>query len=55
KAGRGRSATMVLCWLVAKKGMTPEQAFAFLKQKRPHVCQMALRPVVDEFQKPNGT
>ena len=55
KAGRGRSATMVLCWLVATEGLTPEEAFAFVKQKRRHVCQMALRPVVYEFQKPQET
>ena len=42
---------MVLCWLEAREGMTPEEAFALLKEKRPHVCQMALRPVVYEFQK----
>ena len=54
KAGRGRSATMVLCWLVAKEGMTPEDAFVFLKQQRPHVCQIAMRPVVYEFQEPKS-
>ena len=49
KAGRGRSATMMLCWLVATKDMTPEEAYAFLLKKRPHVCRAALRRVVWQF------
>ncbi len=37
KAGRGRSATVVACWLMKHKGMTAEQAQAYLLQKRPQV------------------
>ena len=37
KAGRGRSATIVACWLMKQKGMTAEQAQAFLLKKRPQV------------------
>jgi atypical dual specificity phosphatase len=37
KAGRGRSATVALCWLVAHRGMTPTQAQAHLESVRPHV------------------
>lgn len=52
KAGRGRSATIVVCWLIAAKAMTPEQAQRFLSQKRPHVHrQLYLRPVVCDFYK----
>jgi hypothetical protein len=46
---------MVLCWLVATKGLTPEEAFAFVKQKRRHISKNALRPVVYKFQKPQDT
>jgi atypical dual specificity phosphatase len=37
KAGRGRSATVVLCWLIKQKGMTPEDGQALLLKCRPHV------------------
>jgi atypical dual specificity phosphatase len=50
KAGRGRSATIALCWLIAAKGMTPDQAQAKLLEKRPHVCRsLARRRVVQQF------
>ena len=49
KAGRGRSATLVLCYLIAK-GLTPAQAEALLLEKRPHVLpQLLRRKVVEEF------
>lgn len=49
KAGRGRSATVVICWLIAQ-GMTPEQAQEYLVQKRSHVNRSVyLRSVVREF------
>ena len=55
KAGRGRSATLVLCWLVATKGISPEEAYALLAQKRPHVVRcFALRPVIWEFSQGKG-
>jgi len=37
KAGRGRSATVVVCWLIREKGFSPEEAAAFLSRCRPHV------------------
>lgn len=50
KAGRARSATIVICWLVKHKGMSPEQAQAHLLTCRPHVNPRLLsRPVVREY------
>ncbi len=50
KAGRGRSATVVLCWLVAHRGMQPRQAQAALEAVRPHVNHgLWQRAVVQEF------
>ena len=50
KAGRGRSATVALCWLVAHRGLTPEQAQAHLETVRPHVDkQLWRRQVVQQF------
>jgi atypical dual specificity phosphatase len=50
KAGRGRSATVVLCWLMKHKGMTPETGQALLLEKRKHVnAQLTERPVVQQF------
>lgn len=50
KAGRARSATIVLCWLVKHRSMTPEQAQARLLNRRPHVNSRLLeRQVVREF------
>ena len=50
KAGRGRSATVALCWLVAHRGLTPEQAQAHLETVRPHVDkQLWRRQGVQQF------
>ena len=50
KAGRGRSATVVLCWLIANRDMTPEQGQAHLISQRPHVNRgLAERQVVQDF------
>ena len=50
KAGRGRSATIALCWLIAKYGMAPKQAQARLLERRPHVKRrLSEHPVVREF------
>uniref|UniRef100_A0A8R7K3P2 Tyrosine specific protein phosphatases domain-containing protein n=1 Tax=Triticum urartu TaxID=4572 RepID=A0A8R7K3P2_TRIUA len=38
KAGRGRSTTVVLCYLIKYKNMTPEDAWAHTKSIRPRVC-----------------
>ena len=37
KAGRARSATIVLCWLMKYRGMTAQEAQAYLLKKRPQV------------------
>ncbi|KAF5734922.1 putative dual specificity protein phosphatase DSP8 [Tripterygium wilfordii] len=37
KAGRGRSTTVVLCYLVKHKQMTPEGAYQFVRSIRPRV------------------
>ena len=50
KAGRGRSATIALCWLMAHRDMTPDQAQAYLLSKRPHVhSTLPARTVVKEY------
>jgi len=36
KAGRGRSATVVMCWLMATHNLSPEDAQTYLLTKRPH-------------------
>ncbi|XP_072967331.1 phosphatidylglycerophosphate phosphatase PTPMT2-like [Typha angustifolia] len=37
KAGRGRSTTIVLCYLIEYKHMTPESALEYVRSKRPRV------------------
>jgi len=37
KAGRGRSTTLVACYLMKAKRLTPEEAYHYLKSKRPHI------------------
>ncbi len=50
KAGRGRSATVVLCWLIKAKRITPDEAMDFLSKRRPHVNKkLDKRRVVREF------
>jgi atypical dual specificity phosphatase len=52
KAGRGRSATVAICWLIKSRQITAEQAQACLTEKRPHVNQFLVeRPVVQRFEK----
>jgi atypical dual specificity phosphatase len=49
KAGRGRSATVVLCYLISK-GMSPDHAQALILAKRPHVLpRLAERDVVRQY------
>lgn len=38
KAGRGRSTTLVICYLVRQMQMSPEAAYEFVRTKRPQVC-----------------
>ncbi|XP_031502138.1 phosphatidylglycerophosphate phosphatase PTPMT1-like [Nymphaea colorata] len=41
KAGRGRSTTIVLCYLVQHKGMTPREAYEYVRSSRPRVLLAA--------------
>lgn len=51
KAGRGRSATIAICYLIAR-GHTPESGQKLLLEKRPHVVKtLAQREVVQRFYK----
>lgn len=43
KAGRGRSATLILCWLVAERGMDPEAAQRAVLAVRPRVAPRLFR------------
>ena len=55
KAGRGRSATIVLCWLMAAKGISAKDAQELLASKRAHVLNTVYRrQVVEEFAKQRG-
>lgn len=50
KAGRARSATIVICWLIKSKDMTPTEAQLFLISKRPQTLKSVhRRPVVEQF------
>ncbi|MBI1249628.1 phosphatase [bacterium] len=50
KAGRARSATIALCWLLKAKRMTPEQAQGYLQEKRRQVMpKLYLRSVVQSY------
>ena len=37
KAGRARSATIVVCWLIHAHGLSPQEAQIYLQQRRKHV------------------
>lgn len=51
KAGRARSATVVLWWLVRFGKMTPEAAQKKLQEVRPHVHRRVYkRPVIRELE-----
>ena len=50
KAGRARSATVVACWLIASRGISPDEAQQVLLQHRPFVMQtISRRRVVLDF------
>ncbi len=52
KAGRARSATVAICWLMKYRGLTPDQAQLLLLQSRPHINpRLTQRPVVMQFYK----
>jgi atypical dual specificity phosphatase len=50
KAGRARSATVVLWWLVRFGGLTPEEAQAKILEARPHANKEVFkRPVIQKL------
>ncbi len=50
KAGRARSGTVVLCYLIAAQDMTPDQAQQRILARRPHANpRLAQRRVVQQF------
>lgn len=50
KAGRARSATVALCWLMKYRGMTMQKGQVELLKARPHVNpRLTSRPVVQAF------
>jgi len=50
KAGRARSATVAMCWLIRHRGMSAKDAQAQLLAARPHVHpHVDQRPVVQQF------
>jgi len=52
KAGRARSATVALCWLVKYRNLSVEEAQQTLLQSRPHINpRLTQRPVVAAFAK----
>ncbi|KAL2642984.1 hypothetical protein R1flu_010571 [Riccia fluitans] len=56
KAGRGRSTTVVLCYLVEHLGMTPVDAFQFVRSKRPRVLLATAQwQAVQEYSKQVGS
>lgn len=47
KAGRGRSATLAVCWLMAERGIAADQAYSIVRAARPHIDRRIVsRPVV---------
>lgn len=52
KAGRGRSATLVVCYLMAAHGLSADEAFARTKKARSHVNSgIRYRPAVREIER----
>jgi atypical dual specificity phosphatase len=50
KAGRARSGTVVLCWLITARGLTPDAAQDLILQRRPHAYPfLARRAVVQQY------
>ena len=55
KAGRARSATIAMCWLMKYRGMTMQQAQGALLKARHHINpRLTERPVVHQFAEANG-
>lgn len=52
KAGRARSATVVICWLMKTRQICKEDAQQVINRARPHVNRhLCSRPVVIEFER----
>lgn len=51
KAGRARSATVVICWLIQNKKISAASAQQWIRKFRPHINDLADRPVVQEFER----
>jgi atypical dual specificity phosphatase len=51
KAGRGRSATVVICWLIQNKQISADSAQRWVRKFRPQVNDLANRPVIREFER----
>ncbi|KAF4374748.1 hypothetical protein CsatB_004278 [Cannabis sativa] len=50
KAGRGRSTTVVICYLIQHRQMTPDSAYAYIKSIRPRVLLApSQRKAVQEY------
>ncbi|GAA5507079.1 dual specificity protein phosphatase family protein [Novipirellula caenicola] len=50
KAGRARSATVAICWLIKHRGLSISDAQAALLAARPHINpRLGQRPVVQQF------
>ncbi|QDT04681.1 hypothetical protein K227x_30750 [Rubripirellula lacrimiformis] len=50
KAGRARSATVAICWLMKYRGLTAQEAQKKLLESRPHINpRLTDRPVVKQF------
>ncbi len=55
KAGRARSATVAICWLIKYRNMSMPDAQAELLRHRPHINRhLTDRPVVQEFARQVG-
>ncbi len=50
KAGRARSATVAICWLIKYRNLSPQLAQEKLLEARPHINpRLTQRPVVQKF------
>lgn len=51
KAGRGRSATVAICWVMKSQNMSAQAAQEYLLKKRGHInSRLPQRPVVQQFE-----
>lgn len=50
KAGRARSATVLICYLIQHRQLSPDAAMQFILERRPHVlASLPKRQVVQDF------